>query len=573
MKRGVVLRSAWRIARAYWFSEEKGSAWRLLLAVIVLNLGLVYITVQINIWHAFFYQVIQDYNYTGFIDAVVQFAVLAGIFIIVRGVQVYVRMLLHINWRRWLTDRYLSEWLKRKTYYRLQLMVGNAADNPDQRISEDIELFVGLTLRLSLDMLQDIVTVSSFVVILWNLSGVIYFTISGVVIPVYGYLVWAAFLYAGMGTYWTVKVGRPLVRLEYDQQRYEADFRYSLVRVRDNAESIALYAGEDQEKGNCFRHFYKIVGNYKQIISVRKNLMWLTTGYSQVAIIFSILVASPRYFYNQIHLGQMFQIIDAYHHVQVGFSFIIDSFTRIAQWRAVVNRLNNFILFMETVRVDNSSYQRSLDRQEKRVLTVHQVSVFRPVGTHLVRDITLNIKQGERILVVGPSGCGKSTLLRALAGIWPYTSGQVKLPSSAKVLFVPQRTYMPIDELREALIYPGLSRKVGDDELIELLKACRLPHLIDKLSESSDWGQALSLGEQQRIAFVRILLSKPDWLFLDEATSALDESTEQLVYRLLLKHLVNTAIVSVGHRNTLVNYHETRLRLDNQGGWRLESIF
>lgn len=572
MKRGAVLRSAWKIARAYWFSEEKWSAWRLLIAVVTLNLSLVFITVQINVWHSFFYQVIQDYDYAGFLDAVMQFAILAGLFIIVRGIQIYVRMLLHINWRRWLTDRYLSEWLHKKNYYRLQLLAGSSADNPDQRISEDIELFVGLTLRLSLDVLQDVVTVSSFVVILWNLSGVIIFNFGGIDITVYGYLVWAAFLYAGLGTYWTIKVGRPLVKLEYEQQRYEADFRYSLVRVRDNAESIALYAGEGQEKVNCLRHFCNIVGNYKEIICVRKNLMWLTTAYSQAAVIFSILVASPRYFYNQIHLGQMFQIIDAYNHVQAGFSFIIDSFTRLAQWRAVVNRLNNFIIFMETVRVENASYKRIIDHQADNKFILNKVSVYRPDSGILVHDATFSINRGDRILVSGPSGCGKSTLLRALAGIWPYTDGQVKIPSNANILFVPQRTYMPIDELRKVLVYPGLRRKVSDDELIELLKACRLPHLVDNLNNSFDWGQALSLGEQQRIAFVRTLLLKPDWLFLDEATSALDENTEQIVYRLINDNLLKTAIVSVGHRGTLLGYHEKRLILDGKGDWHLEKI-
>lgn len=565
-----MLRSAWRIARAYWFSEEKWSAWRLLLTVIALNLGMVYITVQINVWHSYFYQVIQDYNYPGFINAVIQFAILAGIFIIVRGVQIYVRMLLHINWRSWLTDRYLSEWLQKKTYYRLQLMAGNDADNPDQRISEDIELFVALTLRLSLDLLQDVVTVSSFVIILWNLSGVVYLNIAGFMLPVHGYLVWAAFLYAGLGTYWTIKVGHPLVRLEYDQQRYEADFRYSLVRVRDNAESIALYAGESQEKANCFRHFYNIIINYKEIINIRRNLMWLTTGYSQISVIFSILVASPRYFYSQIHLGQMFQIIDAYHHVQVGFSFIIDSFTRLAQWRAVVNRLNNFILFMETVRVEKASYRRMIDQHNDTELAINKVSVFTPDGYNLVQDINLNIKQGERILVAGPSGCGKSTLLRAFAGLWPYANGSVNIPSNANMLFVPQRTYMPIDELRKVLIYPGLPRAVNDSELIDMLKTCRLPHLTNKLNEILDWGQALSLGEQQRIAFVRAFLTKPNWLFLDEATSALDENTEQVLYSLLIKRLANTTVISVGHRGTLVKYHDNQLRLDGNGGWHLE---
>lgn len=572
MRRGVVLLSAWKIARAYWFSEEMWSAWRLLLIVISLNLGLVYITVEINVWHGIFYQVIQDYNYAGFLDSVMRFTILAGAYIVVRGYQIYARMLLHIKWRRWLTDRYLTEWLQKKTYYRLQLMAGNAADNPDQRISEDIELFVQLTLRLSLDLLQDVVTVSSFVVILWNLSGVIMVSVGDTIIPVYGYLVWAALAYAGVGTYWTLKVGRPLVRLEYDQQRYEADFRYSLIRVRENAESIALYTGEGQEKANCLKQFRNIFNNFSEIIYIRKRLMWLTTGYSQISVIFSILVASPRYFTNQIHLGQMFQIIDAYHHVQVGFSFIIDSFTRIAQWRAVVNRLNNFILYMETVQVKDTGYKKIVETKTKEAFAAEDLRVFKPDGSCLVQNLTFKIMRGQRLIITGPSGCGKSTLLRTLSGLWPYASGRINVPSREQSLFVPQKPYMPIDQLRKVLLYPGVTRSVSDNEIIEKLRECKLTHLIGKLDESIDWSQALSLGEQQRIAFVRMLFLNPDWLFLDEVTSALDESTEREVYELILKKLPRTAIISVGHRATLVRFHSSRLSLDGGGNWRLEDI-
>lgn len=570
MKRGVVLRSAWRIASAYWFSAEKWSAWRLLLLVVGLNLGIVYIAVQLNVWQGFFYQVIQDHDYAGFIDAIVKFAGLAGLFVIVKGYQMYARMLLHIQWRRWLTDHYLSEWLGQRTYYRLQLIAGSGADNPDQRISEDIELFVYLTLRLTLDLLQDAATVFSFVLILWELSGVVYLSLGESNIPIYGYLVWAALVYAILGTCWTVKTGHPLVRLDYDQQRYEADFRYSLVRVRDHAESIALYGGEIEEKKNCLEKFRYVVLNYTHIILLRKRLMWLTTGYSKLGVIFAALVASPRYFRDQIHLGQMFQIIDAYNQVQTGFSFIIDSFTRLAQWRAVVNRLNNFLGYMETVRRDEPRYAMRRQHRKEEQFTGEHMTVFRPDGYRLIRDMTITVRPGERLLVVGPSGCGKSTLLRVLAGLWPYAAGCIRAPGKAKVLFIPQRPYMPVDQLRRVLLYPGIARPVKDRELLEQLAACRLPDLADKLGLAMDWGQALSLGEQQRIAFVRMLLLKPDWLFLDEVTSALDESTEQAVYELLLQSLPRTAVISVGHRPSLLKYHNRRLRLDGQGGWKLE---
>lgn len=567
MRRGVVLRSGWKIASKYWFSDEKGSAWLLLLSAIGLNMVLVYITVQLNLWQGNFYLVIQNYNQAGFIAAIVRYGVLALLLIVVKGYQIYFRMLLHIQWRRWLTDRYLSTWLQNKIYYRLQLTSLTFADNPDQRISEDVDLFVSITLRLTLDLLNDLLTVCSFLLLLWHLSGIIYLAIGKLDITIYGYLVWIALTYAGIGTYCTFRLGHPLVRLDYDQQRYEADFRFSLMRVRENAESIALYNGEKQERENCLRRFKYIADNFTKIIKVRKRLMWLTTGYSHISVIFAIVVASPRYFRGQIHLGQMFQIIDAYNHVQTGFSFIIDSFTRLAQWRAVINRLNSFIVSIDAVRIAAIDQEKQMVQQKKGQFSISDISVFQPDGHRLVRELTFQLTHGERLMITGPSGCGKSTLLRTFAGLWPFAKGHITVPCDGKIMFVPQKSYMPIDQLRKVLLYSGIARTVADQELISTLQECRLSHLADKLAETRDWGQVLSLGEQQRIAFARILLLKPDWLFLDEATSALDEPTEQIVYERIATVLTNTAIVSVGHRNTISKYHKNRLALDGRGGW------
>lgn len=572
MKRGVVLRSAWKIARAYWFSEEKWTAWGLLLVVIALNLSLVYITVRLNVWQSSFYQVIQNYNQAGFFAEVASYVLLAFAFILVKGYQIYTRMLLHIHWRSWLTDRYLSRWMQNKTYYRLQLMTESAADNPDQRISEDIELFVLLTLRLSLDLLQDAVTVLSFVVILWELSGIIELSFGEWSFSLPGYLVWAALVYAGIGTYFTLRVGRPLVKLDYDQQRYEADFRFSLFRVREYGESIAFYKGEGQEKRNCMAHFQHVIENFRKIILVRKRLMWLTTSYSQVSVIFAILVASPGYFRNQIHLGQMFQVIDAYHHVQTGFSFIIDSFTRLAQWRAVVNRLNHFLVCMEAIPPEQVGDTRERIKGLKKKFVTEALHVFRPDGGRLLGECSLTLEQGDRVLITGASGCGKSTLLRTLSGLWPYMSGKVRWHQAGSIFFIPQKAYMPVDSLRQALVYPSGSAVVKDVRLEEMLKECRLSHLIGQLDEIRDWGQALSLGEQQRVAFIRMLLRQPAWLFLDEATSALDEKMEEEMYTLLLKKLPYTAIISVGHRKSLFKYHQKQLDLDGAGGWSLKNI-
>lgn len=569
MRRGVVILSAFKIARKYWFSEEKWSAWGLLLAVIALNLGLVYLTVLINYWQGSFYGLIQDYDQTAFLEALAKFGLLSLLFVIVRGYQNYTRMQLHIRWRRWLTNNFLRNWMSCQTYYRIQLFASQAADNPDQRISEDVDQFVSYTLRLSIDLLQDLASMCSFFFILWELSGVLILSIGPLSIPVYGYLVWVALAYAGLGTYLTVRLGWPLIQLDYNQQKYEADFRFALVRVRENAESIALYRGEKQESMALLGWFNYIVANYLKIIDVRTQLSLFTAAYTRVSVIFALFAASPRYFTRQIHLGQMFQIVDAYQHVQSGLSFIIDSFTRVAQWRAVVNRLNSFLVCMEMVRAEAKNASLEVTYHQRSVFEAEQLSVSRPDGYRLINELTFSAGSGERLLVAGPSGCGKSTLLRTLAGIWPYTEGAIRLPSRDTVMYVPQKPYMPIDQLRYVLYYPQGTGALNDAKLLALLEACRLHHLSDKLDEIADWGQTLSLGEQQRIAFIRVLLAEPGWLFLDEATSALDEPTEQVMYELISRFLPRTAVVSVGHRRTLQQFHSRRLELDGLGGWRI----
>ncbi len=568
MRRGkaALLLTSWKIARSYWFSEEKWSAWGLLVTVITLNLGIVYMLVLINTWQVNFYEVIQSHNYQGFMESIGHYCVLAACLVVVRGYQIYTRMMLHIGWRRWMTERYLSDWLAHKTYYLLQLSQEHDMDNPDQRISEDIEMFVWLTLRLSLDLLQDLVTILSFIVILWNLSGIITLSVAGYEIPIQGYLVWVAMLYAMGGTYWTVKTGRPLVKLDFDQQRYEADFRFSLMRLRENAESIALYGGERQEKWSFHQGFGKIVATYQKIMKVRRSLTWLTSSYTQVSSIFASIAAAPRYFTSQIHLGQMFQIVDAYRHVQTGFSFVVDSFTLLAQWRAVVNRLNNFLVSMEMVRGQlPRAYKLNISREKSSVYSACNLQIFLPDGSLLLKDLSLSIKPADKLLIMGESGCGKSTLLRTFAGIWPYASGKIIVPDKQKVMFVPQKSYLPCSSLRETLVYPDIVKEDKDKVMREILFMCKLAHLTDKLHIVADWGHTLSLGEQQRVAFARVLLQKPNWLFLDEATSALDESTEQAMYKMIVSSMSNAAIISVGHRSTLMNYHTAKMELNSMG--------
>lgn len=567
MKRGVVIRSAWRLGRDYLFSEQRWTAWGLLLAVIGLNLLLVYIIVQINLWQAQFYNIIQLRDQSGFIQAIGFYAILAVVLVVIKGAQIYFRLQFHINWRQWLTEKYLSYWLKNKIYYRLQFHHDTMSDNPDQRMSEDVDLFVALTLRLSLECMQDMLTVCSFIVILWNISEVIVFSVGTVEVTIYGYLVWAALFYAMIGTYFTVKIGKPLVDLDYQQQKYEADFRFSLIRVREYAESIALYGGEQAERKQCLEIFKHLIFNFKEIIQIRKRLTWLTTGYAHTAVIFAIFVASPRYFAGKISLGHMFQIIDAFNQVQSGMSFIIDSFTRVAQWRAVVNRLNNFLKCMEAAERMARYTELKRLRAEPQFI-VNDVAVRKPDGQILVRHLNLSLKAGDRLIITGPSGCGKSTLIRTFAGLWLYAEGSISTLSGTW-MFVPQKPYMPIHTLRQVLLYPCPESHISDKVLCDLLELCHVGYLAVRMEESGDWGKILSLGEQQRIAFVRILLHQPQWIFLDEATSALDDTNQALMYQLVIERIPQAAIVSVGHRQSIVAFHQQRLCLDGQGGWQL----
>ncbi|CUH95736.1 hypothetical protein P22_1816 [Propionispora sp. 2/2-37] len=568
-----MLASAWKLARAYWSSEEKWRARGLLAAIIALNLGIVYINVLINKWRSTFYNVLNEHNRDGFVSALGDFSMLAGFFILMAGYQLYLRMMLTIRWRKWLTTQYLGEWLHNQTFYRMKLLDSNNTDNPDQRISEDINLFVTHALTLSLGLLREGVTLISFIFILWQMSGDLEIPLGQTVFVVSGYLVWAAIGYAGLGTWLTVKLGKPLVKLNFIQQRYEADFRFSLMRLRENSESVALYKGQQEEQRNFLSRFQNVFSNYWKVMNLNKKLTWFVAGYSQVSIIFGILVAAPRYFANKITLGEMFQIADAYGTVQTSLSFFIDSFTQLAEWQAVINRLSQFSVNMDNVRaMRQKQVEPEIVRQPQESLCVENLTVCRPDGHPLLQNIHLQLAPGDTVLVSGPSGCGKSTLLRALAGIWPFGQGKIVFPADKQALFLPQKSYIPIGSLREALTYPGLAQPVDEAGLKQVLDECKLGFLGGRLEEVEDWAQVLSLGEQQRLAFARVLLQRPEILILDEATTALDEPIEQELYQLISKKMPRAILVSVGHRSTLTKYHRLKLELDGAGSWKISPV-
>lgn len=547
----------WRLIKPYWISEEKVSAWSHLIAIIVLTLGGVYINVLINEWNRVFYDALQNHHYAVFKTQLIRFSYLAFFFIVIAIYRVYLTQGLQMLWRRWMTRQYMDKWLAHQSYYHTEMQ--QTIDNPDQRIAQDLSALTNGTLSLTLGLLSSLVTLGSFIAILWSVSGPLTLMIHQHTLTIPGYMVWFALLYAGLGSLIIWWIGRPLVGLSFDQERFEANFRFGLIRVRSNADAIALYHGESQEKNQLNHQFENIRANWWDIMRLTRRLNVASTFYDQFAIIFPILVAAPRYFANAIQLGTLMQVSSAFGQVQGALSWFIGAFTDLASWKACVNRLAGFNAAVELIEQQPVTIRRTPLNDPDDALVLRDLSLSLHDGWPLFSHANLRARRGDKILIAGPSGCGKSTLLRAIAGVWPYGQGEIGLPPDERqTLFLPQRSYLPVDTLRAALCYPRDAAQFGDETLRGVLHACRLGYLRDKLDLRANWGGTLSPGEQQRLAFARALIIRPDVLYLDEATSALDEETEQHVYQLLNARLPNVTLISVAHRSSVASFHTLR---------------
>jgi putative ATP-binding cassette transporter len=565
------IRDLWALLRPYWTSEERRSAWLLLIANIVLTLAMVYMTVLFNQWYNLFYNTLQDKAKAEFFHQIGRFCVLATIYIVIGVYRIYLNQMLQIRWRRWLTDRYLKDWLADRNYYRMQLK-GDGTDNPDQRIAEDFKLFVDESLTLGLGFLNATVTLGSFVGILWLLSGPLEIPFGGATYVVYGYMVWVAILYAIIGTWLTHKVGKPLIPLNFNQQKYEADFRFNLVRFRENSEGVALYRGEEDELRGFRTRFAAVVDNWWAIMKRQKLLTFFTIGYSQAAVVFPFVVGAPRYFSGAIQLGGLIQISNAFGQVQGALSWFIDAYTTFASWKATVDRLTGFRNAIVVAEEESSRAgvgPAVVPDATIKNLVLHNLEVKLPTGRVLLSGINADIERGERVIIKGPSGSGKSTLFRAIAGIWPFGAGEVKLPRQFRALFLPQRPYFPLGTLPQAVSYPAAAEAFTDLQVRDALAVTGLGHLSDRLDQQQNCAQQLSGGEQQRVAIARALLHKPVWLFLDEATSALDEPSQAHVYRLLTEYLKDATIISIAHRPALADFHGKLWELKSDGGGKI----
>jgi putative ATP-binding cassette transporter len=559
-------RRVWALSAPYFQSDEKWKARTLLVAIVLLNLASVYMLVLLNDWNRVFYDALQNKDQVVFWQQLGRFSYLAFALIVIAVYKFYLTQLLQLRWRAWMTDDYLKRWLADHTFYSLELARFSGkpeatSDNPDQRIQEDINLFTSYTVSLSMGLLNAVVTLVSFVGILWGLSGNFSFALGGSSYSIPGFMVWMALLYCIAGSLVTHFIGRPQIRLNFEQQRYEANFRHHMVRVREYSESIALDQGEQVERNQLDGRFSSVLSNYLKLIKKQKNLIWFTSFFGQAAIIFPFLVAAPRFFSGAIQLGELIQISSAFGRVQDALSWFVDNYSSLAAWRATTDRLTSFednlIATGHRIRaqVATKNVVNTDPSAAGDALAAQQLAIQLPNGQVLLEPTDLLAKPGDMVLLNGPSGSGKSTLFRAFAGIWPFSKGQTQLPAGA--MFIPQRPYFPDGTLRDALAYPQPASSYSDAALQQALTDALLPQLYSRLDDFDAWSQKLSGGEQQRLAIARVLLKKPQWIFADEATAALDEVAEKTLYEKLQAHLqsVKGGMVSIAHRPTVAAFH------------------
>ena len=579
---GNFLRQVWHLSAPYFrSSDERWKARGLLAAIVALNLGAVYMLVQINEWNRVFFDALQNKNQDVFWTQLGRFTYLAMIFIVIAVYRFYLTQLLQVRWRAWMTRDLMHRWLGGQAFYRMELQRYTGApepattdaglpqpgqrvpDNPDQRLQEDVNLFTTQTVGLSMGFLNAVVTLASFVGVLWGLSGSFSFSAGGTSFTIPGFMVWMAVLYCAVGSVLTHYIGRPLIGLNFEQQKREADFRHHLVRVREYSEAIALDKGERVEEQNLDTRFTAVLANYLRLIAKQKQLVGFTNLFGQAAAVFPFIIAAPRFFSGAIQLGELMQIGNAFDRVQGGLSWFVDNYDSLAAWRATTERLTSF----EAALSKENQAATPVDTAPAAMdIEATDLTLQLPTGATLLQGATLRAEPGQHTLVQGPSGSGKSTLFRALAGIWPWAQGRVALP--AHTMFIPQRPYFPDGALRDALAYPEPASAYTDEQLTTALQDALLPDLAARLDDRDNWTQKLSGGEQQRLAIARVLLKEPAWVLADEATSALDVPAEETLYARLkaMTEQAGGALLSIAHRPSVAAFHQRRWQLVPQAG-------
>lgn len=549
--------TTWTLIKSYWQSNEKFFAYLFTVLILVMTVLLVGFEVVFNYWYNYFYNALQAYDMHNVIRLLIIFFILATFFIILSVYRYYLSQLFALRWRRWLTDQLVNRWLKKEGYYYLEAF-DKSTDNPDQRIQEDAGTLITNSIDLTVGLVNAITTFPAFVYILWTLSGILTIPLGSLgTLHIPGYLVWVSVLYNLVGTFIMFKIGRPLISLNFEQQRREATFRYAAIDLRSHAEHVALYRGEHHQKNILQRLFASVLENWYFIILRQKLLLWFSGGFNQTAVVLPLVVALPNYFGKVFMLGGLMQSIRAFSSMQESLSYLVNSYTQIAQWKAISRRLTTFLDHLYESEIKAEKEDRVVfHKQANNRIDTKDIHIKTPRDEPLLANINQHFIHGQHYLLKGPSGIGKSTFLRMLAGIWPYASGEVTLPQNKQIMFLPQKSYMPIGTLAEAILFPDKHQPALEARLKEVLHDCHLAHFVPRLNETAHWSEQLSPGEQQRIAFARVLLHQPDWVFLDETSSMLDIANEDYLYRLLKTKLPHCSIVSVGHNPHLEAYHD-----------------
>lgn len=551
------LYTIWQLIRTYWQSPQRVSAYVFFVVIMLMTMSLVALDVVFSYWYETFYNALQNYDKESTVRLLGVFFGIAAIYIILAVYRYYVTQIFGLRWRRWLTEQFLSRWLQKRAYYLIENF-DEKTDNPDQRIQEDVGAIVSHTMDLTVGLVSSIATFFAFIYILWTLSGVITLPL-GVLgtYKIHGYLLWVGVIYAIIGSMLTLKLGRPLVNLNFEQQRREATFRYAAVDLRNHAENVALYRGEVHQRNVLQRLFDRVLDNWLLVILRQKRLLWFTAGYNQLSVFLPLMVALPNYFNKVFKLGGLIQSLQAFSRVQDSLSYLVNSYTQIAQWQAIGQRLTTFVNHMnEAEQLAQQQNKLTFAKQDNNAIVAKSVSIATPRGKELLQGVNEEFRHGKNYLIKGVSGVGKSTFIRALSGIWPYAGGEVIFPRDKLVMYIPQTPYMPIGTLEEAILFPDKENNDLKHRIPDVLKKCNLEYLLPRLKETAAWSEQLSPGEQQRIGFARILLQQPDWVFLDESTSMLDMNNEQRLYQLIKSELPECSIVSVGHRPSLDVHHD-----------------
>ena len=547
----------WMFAGGYLSPKRSIKPLLFFVLIVTLTLFSVRLSLVHSTWYNNMYTALQEFNQTVFWEQMILFCFIAGFSVAAALISYYLNQRFSINWIEWLNTELLEKWMDKRAYYKSQYM-GNNLDNPDQRIQQDIQSYVKTTLSLSTGVIDAVTSMISYTILLWGLAGPM--TLLGIEIPrAMVYLVFAYVIFTTLIAFW---LGKPLIRLNFANEKLNANYRYSLIRVKEYAESIAFYAGEKVEKNRLYKQFRAVIDNMWDIVFRALKFSGFNLVVSQISVVFPLLIQVGRYFEKQIKLGDLMQTLQVFGKLHSNLSFFRNTYDSFAEYKATLDRLTGFHYSVEAAQ-----------KQSKTDITDHptdvifqHLSVKSPMGKILIKDLNLTLTQGNSLLIQGQSGVGKTTLLRTIAGLWSYAEGKIFCPQH-NTLFLSQRPYLPQGNLLTALYYPDTTENVDLAKITRVLEQVQLAHLQDRLEQEQDWSRILSLGEQQRLAFTRLLLHKPKVAFLDEASASLDEGMEYAMYRLIREELPNTTIISVGHRSTLVPLHQQQLELHTDGSW------